>query len=63
MRAIKKELESMYKDLIRVIFDSTPSSGQSTNDSISKDQIVPLERRINTLIMSINDQIEEIESS
>jgi hypothetical protein len=55
MKAIKKELETMYKELIRVIFDSTPSSGASSNESIPKDNIIPLERRINTLIMRIND--------
>jgi len=51
----------MYKDLIRVIFDSTPAAGKH-DTTVSKDDILPLERKINTLIMKINDQMEELES-
>ena len=51
----------MYKDLIRVMFNETPAAGEK-DSGIPKESVIPLERKINTLIMKINDQIEEIES-
>lgn len=54
LKLIKRELELMYKDLIRVMFDETPVAGRHES-TVSKDDIIPLERKINTLIMKIND--------
>lgn len=52
----------MYKDLIRVMFNETPTPGGS-DSLIAIDAILPIERKINTLIMRINDNMEEIESA
>lgn len=56
LKQAKRELEVLYKDLMRVMFSEEGSE-------VAKDAIMPLERKINTLIMRINDQVEEIESS
>jgi hypothetical protein len=61
LKIIKKELEVMYKELIRVMFDQTPAAGKH-EETVAKSEILPLERKINTLIMKINDQMEELES-
>lgn len=45
LKGVKKELENIYKDLILIIF--TPKKDEEHN--------VKTERRVNSLIMSIND--------
>jgi uncharacterized membrane protein len=52
---VKKDLEIMYKELIRIIFDQTPTPSGGQESSVSKEDIIPLERKINTLVMKIND--------
>ena len=44
----------MYKDLMKVMF--------SDDGVITKEQVMPLERQINTLIMNINDSADEMQS-
>lgn len=51
LKKTKKEMEIFYKDLIKVLF----------MDQINKEQAIAMERKVNMLIMSINDQIDEIE--
>jgi len=45
LKGVKKELENIYKDLILIIF--TPKKDEEHN--------VRTERRVNSLIMTIND--------
>jgi hypothetical protein len=62
LKRLKRELEILYKDLIRITFNSTPL-GDSDASGIPKEAIIPLESKINSLIFQINDQLEEIEDS
>jgi hypothetical protein len=62
LKRLKRELEILYKDLIRITFNSTPV-GDSDDTGIPKVAIIPLESKINSLIFQINDQLEEIEDS
>ena len=57
MRLIKKDLEVMYKELMKVLF------GAENPDLISREQLIPLENKINQLIERINDSVDELESS
>jgi|LauGreDrversion4_2_1035121.scaffolds.fasta_scaffold2462699_1 hypothetical protein len=52
MKEIKRELEGLYKTLIRILFNENPNQSET---EVPKDSILPIERKINTLIMSIND--------
>ncbi len=52
LRRVKSQLESIYKELIQVIFAENPDKAQSMG----------LERKVNMLIMSINDTVDELES-
>ena len=61
MKLLKRELEILYKDLIRITFNSTPV-GNEDDTRIPKEAIIPLENKINGLIFKINDQLDEIES-
>lgn len=51
LRRIKKDMEMFYKDLIKILF----------MDSVDSNVAVSMEKRINMLIMSVNDHIDEIE--
>ena len=51
LKKIKKEMEMFYKDLIKILFV----------ESMDKDVAINMEKKINNLIMSVNDQIDEIE--
>eukprot|EP00347_Sterkiella_histriomuscorum_P004300 403360973 len=51
LKRIKKDMEAYYKDLIKILF----------MDSVDTNVAVQMEKRINMLIMSVNDQIDEIE--
>jgi len=54
MRLLKRELEILYKDLIRITFNSTPVANDHVT-GIPKEAIIPLENKINGLIFKIND--------
>ena len=57
MRAIKKDLEVMYKELMMVLF------GAENPNFIPREQLIPLENKINQLIERINDSVDELESN
>jgi hypothetical protein len=48
---VKRELELLYKDLLKVLF----------SDKIDPEKAIAMERQVNLLIMSVNDTIDEIE--
>jgi hypothetical protein len=52
LRNVKKELEAIYKDLILILFSEKKDEEHS----------VKTERKVNMLIMQINDQIDEVET-
>jgi hypothetical protein len=49
MRILKKELELLYKELIKITFSSENPT------MIPRDQLLPMENKINLLIEKIND--------
>jgi hypothetical protein len=49
MKKLKRELEILYKDLIRITFNNTTVDG-SADQGIPKESIIPLESKINSLI-------------
>lgn len=51
MRKLKKEMETFYKQLIKVLFV----------DQINKQEAILLEKEVNMLIMNMNDLIDEVE--
>jgi hypothetical protein len=51
LKLIKRELELMYKDLIKILF----------LDQIDKEVAIQMEKKFNNLIMGVNDHIDEIE--
>ena len=57
MRIIKKDLELMYKELMKILF------GAEDPNMIPRDSILPLENKINHLIEKINDSVDELETS
>ena len=57
MRVIKKDLEALYKELMKILF------GAEDSQTIPRDQAMPLENKINQLIEKINDSVDELESS
>jgi hypothetical protein len=57
MRIIKKDLELMYKELMKILF------GAEDPNTIPRDSILPLENKINHLIEKINDSVDELETS
>ncbi len=57
MRAIKKDLELMYKELMKILF------GAEDPNLIPREQLIPLEKKINQLIEKINDSVDELESN
>ena len=57
MRLIKKDLEMMYKELMKILF------GAEDPNLIPREQFIPLENKINQLIEKINDSVDELESN
>ena len=51
LRIFKRELAGFYKDLLKVVL----------SDPISKNDAMNLERKVNELILSVNDSIDEVE--
>ena len=45
LKKIKREMEGFYKDLIKILF----------MDTIDKELAISMEKKVNNLIMSIND--------
>ncbi len=57
MRVIKKDLEALYKELMKILF------GAEDSQMIPRELVMPLENKINQLIEKINDSVDELESS
>lgn len=57
MRVIKKDLEALYKELMKILF------GAEDSQMIPRELVMPLENKINQLVEKINDSVDELESS